>query len=1197
MLPQPDTLGEARMTGTTVVSTTRHTPIKLNAATYYLSVTSSGTIDLLGAGVAGVSATGTKAVRVTNAGEILGGAGAGTTAAGGDGVNFDVAGTIRNTGLIGGGAGRGGKAYGGGGGAGIELQLGGTIINAGTIAGGNGGSGTSAGGGAGGGIVLLAGGSVMNTGTVMAGTGYKGPVFGLYGEGAGIYADAGANITNNGLVLGSSTTGAAGRAGVGVGGTVNTLTNNGIIEGGTGSYSGGLGVGLQSGKIVNNGKIEGGESNGDGRGGNAVTGTGATTILNHGSIIGGNSTYATTATFYSSPAGGGVFLGTSGAITNYGSTATGLPAGLIIGGNAGTATNYGGLGGDGVLGHGLDTVTNFGTISGGTGGASTTLTGGGGGVGIDVDQSLVINGQSGAAAGVILGGNGGQGQFGGNGGYGIFAAQRSTVMNTGTVRGGIGGSGTSSQPGRGGVGIFLAGGALYNTGVIAGGNGGVFTGSGTATSNGGIGVTIRFGTITNAGTIMGGQGTTATNGTLTTGSFAAAVSFMSDGAATLAIDPGAVFDGKVLGSASDTIVLAAGSSGLTGTLTGLGSEYSGFLSVTEQMGADWVLTSASAFEGTITVDGSLSLYGSLGKNASIIFNNGNYGATLSGGTIYGVVAGESVTVEGSTTLAASATLETNNIVDASTLALAAEVSFSNASTLTFADNTGPGAARQAAGAISFLGTSGNKFTNTGMITDQAGVNAVVGIALNNSGMVMLSSGSTGYYTSLSFSNSVTNSGTILCGTSTSLNFGAAAIIGGAISSLGGVTLNQGSTLLSGATVEAVTLMLQKNLSLAGNAQVTIGNELSLAGAASFISGRGDLLSIYALQPAGAAPPPGTQTVSISGAGSLVIAIGGTLSVAGNEGVSTSAGFVNHGTLVDSTYLSLRGSVASTGLLSIAPNATLDFYAGASSIHQTLSGAVSGSGLVRVDGYVTCNGNTTLSTVGGIVNTAEIMVAAGVTLQTSSGITLTSGGALPAIDRGHRVNPNIVVGGGGQFINTATLDVTNVSTATIGSAPGGAMTTGVFINEGTINAYGATLAITAAMLNSGTLNALGGVVTATGVISGTGVLNIGAAGTLQLHAGVTSTQTVDFGSVSGGTLGIDLAQPIQFKGLIRDFAGSDVITVDALTSGHSFVNNVLTLTESGKAVAALDFYAGNQISAANFSITSSGSLTTIRFYKP
>jgi hypothetical protein len=77
----------------------------------------------------------------------------------------------------------------------------------------------------------------------------------------------------------------------------------------------------------------------------------------------------------------------------------------------------------------------------------------------------------------------------------------------------------------------------------------------------------------------------------------------------------------------------------------------------------------------------------------------------------------------------------------------------------------------------------------------------------------------------------------------------------------------------------------------------------------------------------------------------------------------------------------------------------------------------------------------------------------------------------------------------------------------------------------------------------------------------------------------------------------LAQPIQFKGLIRDFAGSDVITVDALTSGHSFVNNVLTLTESGKAVAALDFYAGNQISAANFSITSSGSLTTIRFYKP
>ena len=123
----------------------------------------------------------------------------------------------------------------------------------------------------------------------------------------------------------------------------------------------------------------------------------------------------------------------------------------------------------------------------------------------------------------------------------------------------------------GGDGAVVAGGTLLNAGTLTGGGGSVGVGdgalvqSGTLTNDGliiagaasgltGIGVELTGGTLVNAGTISGSGG-------------GAAVQF--GGAASLVLDPGAIFIGTVIAdvSAADTLVLAGT---LPGTLSGLG---------------------------------------------------------------------------------------------------------------------------------------------------------------------------------------------------------------------------------------------------------------------------------------------------------------------------------------------------------------------------------------------------------------------------------------------------------------------------------------------------------------------------------------------------------------------------------------------------------------------------------------------------
>jgi hypothetical protein len=363
-------------------------------------------------------------------------------------------------------------------------------------------------------------------------------------------------------------------------------------------------------------------------GGTSVTWT----VANDGHIA--SSSTASAGTYV-----GAVSLSANGTITNAsivsgGTTtigtieATGTGAnGVVISGNR-KVINQGNIratrGGDGVrLGNGsvfntgyvsgsytgvrfADTVTNSGTaatIAGGVNGIETALTvinGGtvtGGNIGVLAPSGSVTN-QSG---GVIDGG-----EFGVR--FGV------TLDNSGTVIGGselaVGGTGPVNN--RAGAlisgyhGVRLSTNALVNAGTIksnaANAQSGyaAYLGSGSGTTvldsltnaqtgvisaaaNGVIVPAKANGTLMNAGTIIGGVD---------------AVKFCT-GANLLIVEPGAVSTGAVVGG---TGKLELASAATAGTLSGLGSKYSGFNLVATNAGAAWNFTGANA--GTVSNSGT-----------------------------------------------------------------------------------------------------------------------------------------------------------------------------------------------------------------------------------------------------------------------------------------------------------------------------------------------------------------------------------------------------------------------------------------------------------------------------------------------------------------------------------------------------------------------------------------------------------------
>ena len=252
-------------------------------------------------------------------------------------------------------------------------------------------------------------------------------------------------------------------------------------------------------------------------------------------------------------------------------------------------------------------------------------------------------------------------------GFGISASGGIQLQNAGTV------TSTSTH----GFGVRVTGGTLTNAagGAITGSDFGVYIGGNTtsrlvnsgsiagsditsgigvsmygALSNlaagviegGVIGISFRGGTITNAGTIIGHGGQ--------------AVFFDDFAQGRVIVDPGAVFDGDVVGgiSASDTLELASGSS--IGTISGLGTAFVNFGSVLVDSRAHWELTGSNSLASgsTLTNSGTLALFGATFSDAGGIVNNGKIEldpstmnvASLSGTGTVSIDAGSTLAVQG-----------------------------------------------------------------------------------------------------------------------------------------------------------------------------------------------------------------------------------------------------------------------------------------------------------------------------------------------------------------------------------------------------------------------------------------------------------------------------------------------------------------------------------------------------------------------
>lgn len=366
------------------------------------------------------------------------------------------------------------ELYGGDGASGSSSYAN-TLNGSATVVGGAGGDGGTA--------VVLTQGSLSNEGAIYGGSG---------GQGGEAYLNDGGPFVEfriSALVVTPAapyalTGGAGGAGGHGVEtSSSQTITNNGVIAGGSGGYGSYAEIYDSS---VTASAVTGG-AGGDGGNGLVFTAVGA--LDNQASIYGGS-------------AGGGS--------SAYSSNTSGE---AVVTGGAG------GAGGAGAL-----------LVLGGTAVNSDSIAGGRGGYGGYAEARNAVSA-------VVQGGAGGAG------GHGIAMLAAGSVSNTGNIEGGEGGSGgtqtnnTESQTGAsttaqgasgasGGAGVFFAAnGALSNSagGVITGGQGGGSTANaGAYTINQGAGVAqLTINSVTSAaggaGVSLGGVAAVTNNGLITGG--------------------------------------------------------------------------------------------------------------------------------------------------------------------------------------------------------------------------------------------------------------------------------------------------------------------------------------------------------------------------------------------------------------------------------------------------------------------------------------------------------------------------------------------------------------------------------------------------------------------------------------------------------------------------------------------------------
>ncbi|HEX3881554.1 MAG TPA: hypothetical protein VHW66_02745 [Stellaceae bacterium] len=498
-----------------------------------------------------------------------------------------------------------------------------------------------------------------------------------------------------------------------------------------------------------------------------VSATVSATIDNQGTIAGGN---------------GGVYLQLDGTLTNSGTIRSDGGPGIHLedGGNvvnAASGVTAGYIYGDTaiLIDGAAGTVGNYGRIKGGA----------------DLrDGGAIVNGANGATAALISGGA-------------YTGGAAGTVVNYATITGGVelhnGGSvaNTGAAAYISGDVKLQVGGAVANAGTISGSGaygvvlnhgGSVANTSAAALISGGAHGIADYGaagTVTNYGTIIGtagdgvyfyGYNNTVTNAGKIAGASGHDAILFGSGNDRLIVDPGAVFTGTVGGGAgTNTLELASTTS--TGAISGLGTSFVGFGTITVDADAQWNLTGGNtiasgvtlADDGILTNSGTLTGSGTLFVDPGTMVNSGSVGiaVTLDGGsyldnTSTGLISVAGTAVYGDTYGADSVT---------------------NAGTIEATGAGGVGIDLKNGGSVSNTGTAlitGYNFgvridggpgtvTNTGMIGAPGTTGLTYGIYLKDGGSVV--NGSTSVTNALIYSNywevgvngaagTITNYGTI-----------------------------------------------------------------------------------------------------------------------------------------------------------------------------------------------------------------------------------------------------------------------------------------------------------------------------------------------------------------------------------------------------------------------------------------------------
>lgn len=357
----------------------------------------------------------------------------------------------------------------------------------------------------------------------------------------------------------------------------------------------------------------------------------------------------------------------------------------------------GGLGGSGGTGTGFtgaSTVTNNGTITGGS------AVNGGGGIGTNLSLGATLNN-----TGTIKGGNG---SSSGGPGVSISGVQLVTITNSGTIQGGnsttgAGGDGVRFSPGQrsltnngtiqggdgvtGGWGVNFAAvgatGILINNGTIKGGNG---SAPGGGTSGAGVIVHAGLTSFINTGTITGGNGGAAiansggnvsliNSGTLNGGAgYDTAILMQATQTLTLELRKGSVINGNVVGNVGvANALILGGDDNASFDVSKVGPQYQNFSAYQKTGNSIWTLTGTGSTatpwtiaQGTLQIVDGASTIGDIANNATLAFNNSN--ALTFANTVTGT-GGVNQTGSGRTNMTGASTYSGPTTISGGTLAV------------------------------------------------------------------------------------------------------------------------------------------------------------------------------------------------------------------------------------------------------------------------------------------------------------------------------------------------------------------------------------------------------------------------------------------------------------------------------------------------------------------------------------------------